>query len=275
MTTQTLATATTAAPINFENYAKIYEQLNAARWELDEEICEKYLRCLFPSDQDLKAAWPEVDAANRSLTEFLDAADERYSLPTSPKIQTCRTMSIHYWEREPFDNYELLGELFPPATRQELEARVLRFRDVLLSYFDRLVATARLLLYSTRIHEDLVNERLRPLDLSAWLLSDLANINRLQLFFSGEKDAFENFAGVRKAYKAIKTIVDDLTYPFEYIADPRSTNFRLLKGYIARADRFREEIMEEFADRFSLHVRHLPYLNPRWSYPGELAFFPV
>ena len=187
MTTQTLATGTAADPINFENYAAIYEELNAARFELDEEICEWYVRCLFPSDQELGAAWPEVDAANRSLTEFLDSADGRYSLPTSPKIPTCRTMSIQYWEREPFDNYELLGELFPPATRQELEARVLRFRDVLLSHFNRLAATARQRLYSTRILEDLVNERLRPLDLSAWLLYDLANINRFQLFLSGEK----------------------------------------------------------------------------------------
>ncbi len=275
MTTQIVATGTASDPINFENYAAIYEKLNAARWELDEEICEWYMRCLFPSDQDLKAAWSEVDAANRSLNEFLDAANDRYSLPASPKIKTCRTMSLHYWEREPFDNYELLGELFPPATRQELEARVFRFRDVLLAYFDQLMATLRLLLYSTRIHEGLVNCRLRPLDLSAWLVSDLANINRFQLFLSGEKDAFENFARVRKSCRSIKTVVDDLTYPFEFIEDAQSKNFRLMKRYIDHADRFREEILEEFADRFSLHVRHLPNLNPRWSYPGEPPFFPV
>ena len=273
MTTQILAAAGAADPINFESYAAIYEQLNAARWELDEAICEWYLRCLFPSDQDLTAAWPEVDAANRSLTEFLDAADGRFSLPTSPKIKTCRTMSLHYWEREPFDNYELLGGLFPPAARPELEARVLRFRDVLLAYFDLLMATLRRLLYGTRIHEGLVNARLRPMDLSAWLSTDLANINQFQLFLSDEEDAFENFAGVRKACKVSMRVVDDLCYPFQFIEDPRSEDFRLLKRYIARADRFREEVMDEFADRFSLHVRRLPNLNPRWSYPGEPAFF--
>ncbi len=219
MTTQTLSASNAADLINFENYAAIYEELNAARWELDEEICEWYMRCLFPSEQGLTAAWSEVDATNRSLNEFLDAADERYSLSTSPKIKTCRTMSLHYWEREPFDNYELLGELFPPATRPKLEARVLRFRDILLAYFDQLMATVRQLLYSTRIHEGLVNCRLRPLDLSAWLVSDLANIDRFQLFLSGEKDAFENFARVRKSCRSIKTIVDDLTYPFEFIED--------------------------------------------------------
>ncbi len=59
----------------------------------------------------------------------------------------------------------------------------------------------------------------------------------------------------------------------ERITNPQSKNFRLLKRYIARADRFREEVLDEFADRFSLHVRDLPNLNPRWSYPGEPAFF--
>ena len=273
MTTQILAAAGAADPINFESYAAIYEQLNAARWELDEAICEWYLRCLFPSDQELTVAWPEVDAANRSLTEFLDAADDRYSLPTSPKIKTCRTMSLHYWEREPFDNHELLGELFPPAARPELEALVVCLRDVLMAYFDRLMATLRRLLYGTRIHEGLVNARLRPMDLSAWLSSDLANINRFQLFLSAQDDAFENFAGVSKSCKVIKTVVDDMTYPFQFIENPRSKDFRLLKRYITRADRFREEVLEEFADRFSLHVRRLPNLNPRWSYPGEPAYF--
>lgn len=275
MTTQNPATGAVTDEINFENYAAIYEQLNAARCELDEEICEWYIRYLFfPSDQDLTAAGSEVEAANQSLTEYLDAADQRYSLPTSPKIPMARTVSLWYWEREPFDNYELLRELLPPAARAELEARILRFRDALLAYSDRLTSRLRRLLYNTRIHEGLVLEGLRPMDLSAWLLSDLTNINRFQLLLSSEQDAFEHFAGVLKSYRAIKAIVDEMDSAFQVIEDPRSKGFRLLKRYIVRADRFREEVLEEFAHGFGFHFRHLPNLNPRWSYPGEPAFFP-
>lgn len=273
MTSQAPATDAAARPIHFENYATLYELLTAARWELDGEICEWYIRPLLPGSKTLSAAWSEVDAAHRALSDLLDAADERYSLPASPRLPTARTTSLHYWEREAFDNHELLGELFPPAARPELEARVFRFRDALMAYFGRLMTTFRRLLYRTRVRAALINERLRPMDLSAWLRADLANIDRFQLFLSGEPDAFEGFAAVRGACRATTANLDDLWPLFEGVGNEGTT--RLLKRYITRADRFRGEILEEFADRFSFHVRHLLNINPRWSERGEPAIFPA
>ena len=273
MTGQIAAADAAARPIHFENYAVLYELLTAARQELDAEICDWCFRPLLPNGKELSAAWFEVDAAHRALSELLDAADKRYSLPASPRLPMARTMSLHYWEREAFDNHELLGELFPPAARPELEARVLRSRDTLVAYFGRLTATFRRLLHRTRIRKTLVNERLRPMDLSAWLRADLANIDRFQLFLSGEPDAFEGFAAVREACRATIANLDDLWPPFEGVENESTT--RLLKRYITRADRFRGEVLEEFADRFSFHVRHLPNMNPRWSESGEPAILPA
>src|SRR4051794_27889540 len=84
MTTQTLATGTAENPINFENYALLYDELTAAQADLDEETCRLPVWCIFPDDQELGFLWTEVISAGRSLAEFLDASDEKYSLPTSP-----------------------------------------------------------------------------------------------------------------------------------------------------------------------------------------------
>ena len=90
MTTQTLATGSGADPINFENYALLYDELTTTQADLDEESCPLPYWGIFPDDRELSSLWAEVISAGRSLAEFLNASDEKYSLPTSPMIIVAR-----------------------------------------------------------------------------------------------------------------------------------------------------------------------------------------
>ena len=136
------------SPINFENYAQLYDRLTAAQADLDEETCRLPIWWIFPDDRELRSLWTELISVGQSLAEFLDASDEKYSLPASPMIMIGRYGAMEIGERRPFDNYELLLRNFPPSTRRELETRVLRFRDVMLAYYNRVMAMVRDLLYA-------------------------------------------------------------------------------------------------------------------------------
>lgn len=277
MTTQTLATGTSADQINFENYALLFDQLTAAQEDLDEETCRFPVWCIFPGDRELKPLWNEVIVAGRSLAEFLDASEEKYSLPTSPPIMVGRFGAIEIGERRPFDNHELLTRSFPPSTRPEIESRVLRYRDVLLAYYDRLMAKLRDILYGTRIHERLLNSELGPFLLRGLLLLDEANFERFRLVFrdldDGDDSDFEHFEAVREGCKSLKAALEDMNQ-YSSVTDSRSGVLPLLGAYIADADSYREEMLRVIAGCLNFHVRHLHQLNPRWSHLGEPVFVP-
>ena len=274
MTTQTLATAGAADPINFENYALLYDELTTTQADLDEESCPLPYWCIFPDDRELSSLWTEVISAGRSLAEFLDASDENYSLPTSPMIIVARdAMTVR--QRHPFDNYELLQRDFPPPTRQVLEARVLRYRDVLLAYYNLLLTKVREVLYSTRIHGRLMNSESGPLLLLGPLIFDEANFERFRLIFQdlddGDNYDFEHYDAIQEVYKSLKCTLEGMNQYWSAF-DPHSAAYSLLMEYIAVADAYREDMLTIFTGYLNFHICALPRLNPRWSYPGEPSF---
>ncbi len=273
--TQTPATRTTADLINFENYALLYDDLTAAQADLDEETCRLPIWCIFPDDRELTPLWSEVISAGRSLAEFLDASDEKYSLPTSPAIMVGRYGAMEIGERRPFDNYELLQRKFPPPTRPELEARVLRFRDDLLAHYNRLMAKVRDILYSTRIHRRLMNSESGPLLLLGPLIFDEANFERFRLIFrnleNGDDYDFEHYVAVQEGCESLKAALEGMNQYWS-VTDPRSEAFSLLMGYVAVADSYRDEMLSAIAGNLNFHLQSLIRLNPRWSHPGEPLF---
>ncbi len=272
MTTQTLPTGTAADPINFENYALLYHDLTSAQADLDEETYPLPIWCILPDDQELKSEWPDVVSAGRSLAEFLDTEDEDYSLPASSPIMVVRSVHMRIGGRLAFDNNELLQRRFPPSTRQELEARVQRYRDVLLAYYHRLLAKVRDVLYSTRIHGRLMNSQSGPLLLLGPLILDEANFERFRLIFrnhdNGDDCDFEHYEAVQEVCDTLKDALERMN-PYWSVTDPQSEAFSLLMEYVAVADSYRDEMLSAIAGYLNFHIRSLLRLNPRWSHPGE------
>jgi hypothetical protein len=272
MTSQSLTTGNVAAPINFENYALLYDRLTAAQADLDEETCRLPIWWIFPNDRELKSLWTELISVGQSLAEFLDASDEKYSMPASPMIMVGRCGAMEIGERRPFDNYELLQRNFPPSTRRELETRVLRFRDVMLAYYNRLMAKVRDLLYDTRIDEQLLTKGLSSLLLRSSLILDEANFERFRLILQvtddGDNYDFEHFVALREAHESLKTALEEMNEYF-LVTDPQSREFPLLREYIAVADSYREDMLIIFGGYLDLQLSSLLSLNPRWSHPGE------
>lgn len=277
MTTQILATSTVADPINFENYALLFHDLTSAQADLDEETCPLPVWCILPDDRELRSHWSEVVSARRSLAEFLDAGDEEYSLPTSPPIMAVRSVNMTIGGRLPFDNDELLRRRFPPPTRHELEARVQRYRDVLLAYYDHLMAKLRDILYGTRLHERLLLSELGPFLLRGPLLLDEANFERFRLIIQdlddGDDSDFDHFEAVQVGCKSLKAALEDMSQ-YSSVTDSRSGVLPLLGAYMADADSYREEMLRVIAGYLNFHVRPLHQLNPRWSHLGEPVFVP-
>ena len=274
MITQTSANRTNADHINFENYALLYDELTTTQADLDEESCPLPYWGIFPGDRELSSLWTEVISAGRSLAEFLDASDENYSLPTSPMIIVARD-AMTVWRRRPFDNHELLQRNFPPSTRPELENHVLRFTEVLMAYYKRLMAKVRDILFSTRIHERLVSKGVHSILLLGSLILDEANFQRFRHILPGFADGddcdFDHFEAVQDGYESLKAALE-AENPYYVVTDPEATVFPLLRAYIADADSYREEILACFVDHLNFRLCDWSRLNPRWSYPGEPSF---
>ncbi len=178
-------------------------------------------------------------------------------------------------ERPPFDNYELLHRNFPPPTRPELEAQVLRFRDVLSAYYNRLMTKVREILYSTRIHERLVTMGPNALLVRGSLLLEEANFERFRLIFrvldDDDNHDFELYAAVQEGYETLMAALEEMGKYAVVTAESRV--FSLLRVHIEDADAYREDMLMIFGDYLNYYLRALAKLNPRWSYPGEPLFF--
>ena len=252
----------------------LFHHLTSAQADLDEATCPVPIWFLLADDQQLTSLWSEVDSLGHSLAKFLDASAEEYSLPESSPIMVVRSVHMKIDGRLPFDNYELLRQSFPPSTRPELEARVLHFRDVLLAYYNLLLAKVRDLLYSTRIPERLVNSHLSTLLLRGSFIVDEANIERFRIFFQvledGDNGDYDYFDLVEEDRESLKSVLAEME-DYSWATNPRSRSFSLLRGYIAHADGHREEMLRFIIGYLDFHIGPAASTQPPLVPPRRTA----
>lgn len=256
--------------VNFENYARLYQDLTQSKEDLaGEGAWPINFRCIFPNDQELRTAWAAVDSAYSSLGTLVNPNTDQYLVPVT---LTCNSLEFQYTDI----NFSLLGEHFPPSTRPALEARIVALRDSLLAYHDTLSAKFTGLLEGTRVHETLIDEKLRAYELKGWLLFDFANVNRFRTaFLDDEECKFEHAFAFWETYESLKDILNVMDRNDIFAANPRSSRVRLLRQYVAHSQAFRQEILRDFATTTNYFLEDLKRLNSRWAYPGEPAFLPA